>query len=50
MNENAPCRELTTEQIDTNVEIIFLEITLWIRKWLVIALDKPPNQKEKYFL
>ena len=50
MNENAPCRELTTEQIDTNVEIIFLEITLWIRKWLVIALDKPPNQKEEYFL
>ena len=50
MNENAPCRELTTEQIDTNFEIIFLEITLWTRKWLVIALDKPPNQQEEYFL
>ena len=50
MNENIPCRELTTEQIDTNFEIIFLEITLRTRKWLVIGLYKPPNQKEEYFL
>ena len=49
MNENIPCRELTTEQIDTNFEIIFLEITLRTRKWLVIGLYKPPNQKEEYF-
>ena len=50
VNENIPCRELTTEQIDTNFGIIFLEITLRTRKWLVIGLYKPPNQKEEYFL
>ena len=49
VNENIPCRELTIEQIDTNFENIFLEITLWTRKWLVIGLYKPPNQKEEYF-
>ena len=47
MNENIPFGELTTEQTDTNFEIIFLEMTL---KWLVIGLYKPPNQKEEYFL
>ena len=41
---------MTTEQIDTNFEIIFLEITLRTGKWLVIGLYKPPNQKEEYFL
>ena len=50
VNENIPCRELTIEQIDTNFEIIFLEITLQTRKWLVIGLYEPPNQKEEYFL
>ena len=49
-NVNEPCRKLTTEQIDTNFEIIFLEITLRTRKWLVIGLYKAPNQKEEYFL
>ena len=47
VNENIPFGELTTEQTDTNFEIIFLEMTL---KWLVIGLYKPPNQKEEYFL
>ena len=50
LNEYIPCRELATEQIDSNFEIIFLEITLQTRKWLVIGLYKPPNQKEEYFL
>ena len=50
MNENIPCRELTNEQIDTNFEIIFLKIIQRTRKWLVIGLYKPPNQKEEYFL
>ena len=49
VNENIPCRELTIEQIDTNFEITFLEITLQTQKWLVIELYKPPNQKEEYF-
>ena len=43
-------RELAAEQIDSNFEIIFLEITLRTRKWLIIGLYKPPNQKEDYFL
>ena len=50
MNENIPCRELTAEQIDSNFEIIFLEITLRTRKWLIIGLYNSPNQKEEYFL
>ena len=49
MNGNIPCRELTAEQNDSNFEIIFLEITLWTRKWLIIELYKPPNKKEEYF-
>ena len=43
-------RELAAEQIDSNFEIIFLEITLRTQKWLIIGLYKPPNQKEEYFL
>ena len=50
MNENIPCRELSPEQNDSNFEIIFLEITLRNRKWLLIGLYKPPGQKEKSFL
>ena len=50
VNENIPCRKLATEQTDTNFEIIFLEIILRTRKWLVIGICKPPNQKEEYFL
>ena len=49
VNENILCRELTAEQIDSNFEIIFLEITIWTRKWLIIGLYKRPNQKEEYF-
>ena len=49
MNENIPCRELTAGQIDSNFEIIFLEITIWTGKWLISGLYKPPNQKEEYF-
>ena len=50
VNENIPCRELSPEQNDSNFEIIFLEITLRNRKWLLIGLYKPPGQKEKDFL
>ena len=32
VNENILCRQLTAEQIDSNFEIIFLEITLRTRK------------------
>ena len=45
-----PCRELTAEPIDSNFEIIYLEITIRTRKWLIIGLYKPPNQNEEYFL
>ena len=41
VNENMPCRELTAEQIDSNFEIIFLEITLRTQKRSVIGLYKP---------
>ena len=49
VNENIPCRELSPEQNDSNFEIIFLEITLRNRNWLLISLYKPPGQKEKGF-
>ena len=48
--ENIPCRELSPEQNDCNFEIIFLEITLHNRKWLLIGLYKPPDKKKKVFL
>ena len=32
LNENILCRELTAEQIDSNFEIVFIEITLRTRK------------------
>ena len=50
VNENIPWRELYPKQNDSNFEIIFLEITLRNRKWLLIGLYKPPGQKEKGFL
>ena len=50
MNENIPCRELSPEQNDSNFEIVFLEITLRNRKWLLTDLYKPPGQREKGFL
>ena len=50
VNENIPWRELYPEQNDSNFEIIFLEITLRNRKWLLIGLYEPPGQKEKGFL
>ena len=51
MNGSIPCRELTAELTESNLltEIIFLEITLRTRKWLIIGLYKLPNQQEEYF-
>ena len=49
VNEYITCREITAEQIDSNFEISFLEVTLRTRKWFIIGLYKPPNQKEEYF-
>ena len=48
--ENIPCRKLSPEQNDCNFEIIFLEITLHNRKWLLIGLYKPPDKKKKVLL
>ena len=48
VNENIPCRKLSPEQNDSNFEIIFLEITLRNRKWLLIGLYKPPGQKKRF--
>ena len=47
VNENIRCRKLSPAQNDSNFAIIFLEITLRNRKWLLIGLYKPPGQKEK---
>ena len=48
VNENIPCRKLSPEQNDSNFEIIFLEITLRNRKWLLIGLYKLPGQKKRF--
>ena len=46
LNENILCRELTAEQIDSNFEIVFIEITLRTGK---MVGNKPPNQNQEYF-
>ena len=48
VNENIPCRKQSPEQNDSNFEIIFPEITLRNRKWLLIGLYKPPGQKKGF--
>ena len=44
-NGNLSSRELTTAPVDSNFEIIFLEITVRRRKLLIIGLYKPANKK-----
>ena len=48
MNENFPCKSLTTE-IDNLTDTIFLEVNFESSKWLFVGCYKPPSQNEEYF-
>ena len=47
VNENLPCKSLTTE-IDNLT--IFLEIKVQSSKWLFVGCYKPPSQNEEFFI
>ena len=49
VNENLPCKSLTTE-IDDLTETIFLEVNVQSFKWLFVGCYKPPNQNEEFFI
>ena len=49
MNENLPCKSLTTE-IDNLSETIFLEVNVQSSKWLFVGCYKPPSQNEELFI
>ena len=49
VNENLPCKSLTTE-IDDLTETIFLEVNVQSFKWLFVGCYKPPNQNEELFI
>ena len=48
VNENLPCKSLTTE-IDNLTETIFLELNGQSSKWLFVARYKPSSQNEDFF-
>ena len=49
VNENLPCKSLTTE-IDNLTETIFLELNGQSSKWLFVACYKPSSQNEDFFI
>ena len=49
VNENLPCKSLTTE-IDDLTETIFLEVNVQSLKWLFVGCYKPPSQNKEFFI
>ena len=49
VNENLPCKSLTTE-IDNLTETIILEVSVQSSKWLFLDCYKPPSQNEESFI
>ena len=49
VNENLPCKSLTTE-IDSLTETIFLEVNVRSSKWLFVGCYKAPSQNEELFV
>ena len=49
VNENLPCKSLTTE-IDSLTETIFLEVNVRSSKWLFVGCYKAPSQNEEFFV
>ena len=45
VNENLPCKSLTTET-DNLTETIFLEVNVQSSQWLFVGCYKPPSQNE----
>ena len=49
VNENLPCKSLTTET-DNMTETIFLKVIVQSSKWLFMRCYKPPSQNEEFFI
>ena len=49
MNENIPCKSLTTE-IDNLTETTFLEVNVQSSRWVFMGCYKPPSQNEEFFI
>ena len=48
VNESIPVKQLNSHKDDS--ETIFLEISLRLRKWLIVGACKPPDQSNSAFL
>ena len=49
INENVPSKTVTVEGIVKECEIVLIEFSIRVRKWLFIGLYKPPTQNEDNF-
>ena len=49
VNENIPSRILNRVKIPEDIQVIPFELNLRKRKWLILAVYKPPNQSHDYF-
>ena len=47
-NESIPVKQTNSRKDDS--EILFLEINLCLRKWLIVGADKPSGQSKSVFL
>ena len=50
INEIIPCKAMNLEEVPNDCEIIFIEFSIKIRKWLRIDHYKLPSQNAKHFL
>ena len=50
VNEQIPSKVLSLESIPMDIELILLEFTIKIQKWLSVGIYRPPTQNEKYFI
>ena len=50
IRDNLPCRELSSNKLPKNIEGIFIEITIYKTKWLVMGGYNPHKDTISYFL
>ena len=50
VNEQIPSKVLSLESIPMDTELILLEFTVKIQRWLCVGIYRPPPQNEKYFI
>ena len=49
VNEQISSKVLSLESIPMDTELILLEFTVKIQRWLCVGIYRPPPQNEKYF-